>query len=102
AEHIEAVTREGSSVAEFEAAVEAVINGDATTLASLLRENPELVRSRSARVTPFDPPVHRATLLHYVAANGVEGYRQKTPPNAVEIAKLLLEGGAEVDALADM
>src|SRR5438045_7931507 len=48
AEHVEAVTREGSSVAEFEAAVEAVINGDATTLASLLRENPELVRSRSA------------------------------------------------------
>ena len=22
----------------------------------------------------FDPPIHRATLLHYVAANGVEGY----------------------------
>jgi ankyrin repeat protein len=40
--------------------------------------------------------------LHYVAANGVEGERQKTPPNAVEIAKILLDAGAEPDALADM
>ncbi|RPJ51291.1 MAG: ankyrin repeat domain-containing protein, partial [Acidobacteria bacterium] len=42
------------------------------------------------------------TLLHYLGANGVEGYRQKTPQNAVEIATLLLEAGAEVDALAGM
>jgi ankyrin repeat protein len=46
--------------------------------------------------------VHRATLLHYVAANGVEGYRQRTPPNAVDVTKLLLQAGAEVDALADL
>ena len=36
-----------------------------------------------------------------MAANGVEQYRQKSPPNAVEIANTLLEVGAEVDALAD-
>jgi ankyrin repeat protein len=41
-------------------------------------------------------------LLHYVAANGVEGHRQKTPANAVGIAKTLLEAGAGVDALADL
>jgi hypothetical protein len=46
--------------------------------------------------------MHRATLLHYVAANGVEEYRQRTPPKAVEIARALLQGGAEADALADM
>ena len=46
--------------------------------------------------------MHRATLLHYVAANGVEGYRQRTPANAVDVAKMLLHAGAEVDALADM
>ena len=45
---------------------------------------------------------HDATLLHYVAANGVEGVRQKTPQNAVEVAKLLLDAGAEADAVADM
>jgi ankyrin repeat protein len=40
--------------------------------------------------------------LHYIGANGVENYRQKTPANAVEVTKLLLDAGAEVDALADM
>jgi ankyrin repeat protein len=45
---------------------------------------------------------HQATLLHYVAANGVEGYRQKTPANAIEIAKLLLDSGAAVNATAEI
>ncbi|MEO5580496.1 MAG: ankyrin repeat domain-containing protein, partial [Gemmatimonadaceae bacterium] len=36
-----------------------------------------------------------------VAANGVEDFRQKTPANAVAIARYLLESGAEVDALAE-
>jgi ankyrin repeat protein len=102
AEYVEAVSRDGSPVFQFESAGEAVITGDAAQLESLLRENPELVRARSTRITHFDPPVHRATLLHYVAANGVEGYRQKTPKNAVEVAQTLLKAGAEVDALADM
>ena len=88
--YVEAITQENSPVAKFESAVEAVVSGDVATLASLLRENPELVRARSARVTHFDPPVHRAALLHYVAANGVEGYRQKTPQNAVEVATVML------------
>jgi ankyrin repeat protein len=102
AEYADAVTRDGSPVFHFESAVEAVINGELAMLQSSLRENPELVRARSTRITPFDPPVHRATLLHYIGANGVEGYRQKTPPNAVEIAKVLLQSGAEVDAFADL
>ena len=81
--------------ARFEAAVEAVIAGDLATLQALLGEDAALVRARSARA-------HRATLLHYIAANGVEEERQKTPANAVEVAKLLLQAGAEADALADM
>jgi|SRR5579872_3279508 len=101
-QHVSAVTQENSEVFLFESAVEAVIHGEADTLKSLLRGHPDLIRARSTRITPHDPPMHRATLLHYVAANGVEGYRQKTPPNAVEIATILLEAGAEPDALADM
>jgi ankyrin repeat protein len=96
------VREPGSPVRQFESAVEAVIAGDAAALTSLLNTNPALIHAHSTRVTNFDPPAHRATLLHYIAANGVEGYRQKTPPNAVEIAKLLLTAGAEPDALADM
>jgi ankyrin repeat protein len=84
-----------TGVIRFETAVEAVVSGDAEKLRSMLRENPELVRARSSRR-------HHATLLHYIAANGVEGQRQKTPPNALEIARILLDAGAEPDALADM
>ena len=98
---VEAVQVPGSAVARFEEAVEAVIAGDATTLARLLLEDPSLVHARSTRVNHFDPPVHRATLLHYLAANGVESYRQRSPKNAVAMARLLLEAGADPNALQD-
>ena len=87
--------RSDSGLFQFETAVEAVVSGDAGTLQSLLRGDPELVRRRSTRR-------HHATLLHYIGANGVEGGRQRTPENAVEMARLLLDAGAEGDALADM
>jgi ankyrin repeat protein len=90
----ETIARDGPE-ARFEKAVEAVISGDVDALRKMLRETPDLVRQRSSRR-------HRATLLHYIAANGVEGYRQKTPENAVEVARILLEAGAEADALARM
>jgi len=92
--HVEGLNRKNSRVAQFEAAVDAIIAGDITTLKRLLRENPELIRARSTRE-------HRATLLHYVGANAVEGYRQKTPKNAVKIAEVLLKAGADVDADLD-
>jgi ankyrin repeat protein len=89
--HIEAVLRTSSPISKFESAADAVVAGDVAILKRLLRENPELIRQRSTRA-------HQSTLLHYVAANGVEDFRQKTPTNAVEIAKILLKAGAEVDA----
>ena len=101
AEYVEAVRQPGP-VARFEAAVEAVIDGDIPTLRKLLREDPDLIRRRSTRVTHFDPPEHGAMLLHYLAANGVEGFRQRSPKNAAEVAKLLLEAGADPDALASL
>jgi hypothetical protein len=78
-------------VSAFEAAVDAIISGDQATLEKLLHENPTLVRGRSTRE-------HRSTLLHYVSANGVEDFRQKTPKNIVQITKLLLKAGADVNA----
>ena len=84
-----------SQDARFEEAVEAVIDGDIQTLDRLLRASPDLVHARSSRS-------HRATLLHYVGANGVEDERQRTPKNAVEVASLLLDAGADVNARADM
>src|SRR5205807_2098987 len=93
-----AASQPGSDVHRFEAAVEAVINGDEASLRRMLAEHPDLAQARSSRTCCFDPPEHRATLLHYVAANGVENYRQKTPPNAVEITRLLLDAGADPNA----
>jgi hypothetical protein len=94
AKHVEELVRADSPVATFEAAVDAIVGGDATTLRKLLKGNPKLVRSRSTRE-------HRSTLLHYVSANGVEDFRQKTPQNIVEIARVLLEAGADVNAESD-
>jgi ankyrin repeat protein len=86
--------RTGSWTSDFERAADAVVNGDLEALSGLLEHKPDLVRAHSARK-------HHATLLHYVAANGVEDFRQKTPPNAVAIAQRLIEAGADVNAVAD-
>lgn len=95
AEHLEQLPRRNSSTSQFETAADAIVSGDLQALKALLDKNPGLVRERSTRE-------HRATLLHYASANGVEGYRQKTPNNIVEIADLLLKYGAEIDAEADV
>jgi ankyrin repeat protein len=99
-EEYAASVQQPGPIAQFERAVEAVIGGDIATLKTLLAEDPELVRARSTRVNNFDPPMHRSTLLHYLAANGVEGYRQRSPQNAAEVAKVLLEAGADPNALS--
>ena len=93
-QHLEGLAR-ASPVSNFETAAEAIVAGDVATLERLLHDHPELIRARSTRA-------HRATLLHYVAANGVENDRQQTPANAVAIAMMLLKAGAEVDADADV
>ena len=93
--HIEALAGADSGLSAFEHAAEAIIRGDLTTLERLLAKHPGLVRERSSRD-------HRSTLLHYTSANGVESYRQRTPPNVVAIARALLDAGAEIDAEADV
>ncbi len=100
ADYAASVAPDDSPTTRFETAIEAVINGDAATLHALLAADRELVRARSMRVNHFDPPMHRSTLLHYIAANGVEGHRQRTPSNAVEMATILLKAGADPDAVS--
>lgn len=99
-QYVAQASEPASPVHQFEAAVESVINGDIESLTRQLQRHPILTVARSSRITHFDPPVHGATLLHYLAANGVEGYRQKSPPNAVSVSCLLLESGADPNALA--
>jgi ankyrin repeat protein len=95
AKHIAGLTLKSSPISRFESAADAIVAGDIPKLQDLLREVPGLVRERSARL-------HHATLLHYVGANGVENYRQKTPKNAVSVAQVLLQAGADVNAVADI
>lgn len=79
----------------FEAAADAIVSGEVEVLRDLLARRPALVSERS----PFG---HRAALLHYVAANGVEDSRQwQSPREAVALARLLLAAGAEPDAVCD-
>ncbi|HEV2717046.1 MAG TPA: hypothetical protein VGU64_17410, partial [Terriglobales bacterium] len=93
AKHLESTGRTDSVVSHFERAADAIVDGDFDALQALLREHPDLVRAHSTRQ-------HQAALLHYVSANGIEGYRQKTPRNIVQVAKLLLNTGADVNAVA--
>ena len=93
--HLDGLSQKSSLLARFETAADAICNGDVKTLKRLLAKEPQLIHTRSTRE-------HKATLLHYVSANGVEGYRQKTPQNIVEIAKVLLDRGADVNAEADV
>jgi len=93
--HLDALAHSGTETAAFEAAADAIVRGHEGALQALLKQNPELIRAHSARE-------HRATLLHYVSANGVENYRQTSPPNAARITELLLAAGADVEAEADV
>jgi hypothetical protein len=72
----------------FELAVDAVVLGQIEELDGLLADAPDLTRRRSAYG-------HRATLLHYTAANGVEIRRQVVPANAAEMTTRLLGAGAD-------
>lgn len=94
AKHVEAMRSATSPDAHFEAAAEAIVEGDLATLKRLLVEDASLVDQRSGRA-------HRSTLLHYVSANGIEDFRQKTPANIIEITRLLLDAGADVNAESD-
>ena len=79
---------------DFQKAAQAVVDGDIESLLVLIQQQPDLVTDRS--------PKHGATLLHYVGANGpIEDEMQKTPINAVEIAKFLVDRGSEADATID-
>ena len=79
----------------FERALDAMLEGNENGLSSLLDETPGLSTAQSR----FG---HQATLLHYLGANGVETHRQRTPLNAVAIARLLIQRGADIHAEANM
>jgi ankyrin repeat protein len=80
---------------QFEDALGALRSGDVNRLRVLLVKHPDLIRAR----TNLQPPYgyfSAATLLHHVAAN--PGWDRPRPKNIVEVARLLLEHGADANA----
>lgn len=73
---------------DFERAVDAIIEGDESMLRQLLSDHPDLAQATSSYG-------HRAKLIHYIAANGVETHRQMTPYNLPIITQLLLDHGCD-------
>jgi hypothetical protein len=90
-----AASAEAGGDPELEAAIEALLRGDVAGLTAAIDQTPDLVVRRSHYG-------HGATLLHYLAANGVETYRQRVPRNAAALASILLARGADPSAEADM
>lgn len=80
----------------FDEALAAIDAGDLERLRRLLDAEPALVHAR----TNLEPPYHYftgATLLHHLAGN--PGRDHPLPDNTVEIARVLLDRGADVHAV---
>lgn len=92
--YVETITQNDPSVGGFEAAADRIVAGDLEGLRAMLTRRPVLITQRSTRA-------HHSTLLHYVSANGVEDYRQITPDNILDVTRLLLDAGADVNATSD-
>lgn len=72
---------------EFEAAIDYLVSGQINELELVLQNDPGLLQQHS-------PYWHSAGLIHYIASNGVEVWRQCVPENLVEITQMLLQFGA--------
>ena len=82
----------------FDRAVEAFDSGDEVGLLALLSANPDLVKARGFLHELYPHPSLRgATLLHLVA-----GYPQRArlPDNVLDLGQLLIDRGADVQALS--
>lgn len=94
-EHWHNVPVEGSVDTDFEEVVDLILHGNYEEVRVRLVDNPALITLTSR----FG---HRASLLHYLGANGVETHRQVSPYNASLMAELLLQHGTNVYAEANI
>jgi len=85
----------------FGEALVALDTGDLETLRALVASDPALVHART-NLDESHGYFMGATLLHHVAGNPdrgrLDGTRPALPPNDADLARVLLDAGAEVDA----
>ena len=85
----------------FDEAVAALDAGDLERLRGLIAEEPALVHARTNLEPPYDY-FTGATLLHHVAGNPdrgrLSGKLDPLPKNIVEVARLLIDSGADLNA----
>jgi hypothetical protein len=79
----------------FDEALAALRAGDVERLRGLLADDPPLIGARTNREPPYGY-FSGATLLHHVAGNPT--WDRPLPNNIVEVARLLLQHGADVNA----
>ncbi len=96
-QHVEAIASLGAFTPHrrFAEALEALEAGNTGQLGTLITADPSLLHAR----TNLEPPYgyfSGATLLHHVAGN--PSRTMSLPSNIVEIARLLLDSGADVNA----
>ena len=77
--------------ADFESAVNTLLDGDLMKIEMNMQSNPSLITRRSQYG-------HKATLLHYLGNNGVELYRQVIPGNTIALLQALVNYGADINA----
>jgi hypothetical protein len=80
----------------FDEARVALDRGDVEALDDLLAAEPDLVHARAmSSEPPYNGYFWRATLLHHVAGNPIRG---PLPETIVEVARVLIQHGADVNA----
>jgi hypothetical protein len=79
----------------FEMAVDILLTGQIDVLGDHLKQYPHLIHQRSVYG-------HRAGLIHYLGANGVEIWRQIVPDNVEDILRFLVLQGADPDMTANL
>ncbi len=73
---------------EYERTIDLMLSGDVNGFRRKVKIRPELA-------TMHSPLGHRAGLIHYLTANGLETTRQITPYAAPEMLQILLDAGAD-------
>ena len=81
--------------APFENAIDQALAGNLSGLHASLNDHPQFVKQTSSFA-------HRATILIYMGSNGVEMWRQVVPENICEIIRMLVDLGADTNAVANV